>query len=192
VAFGEHSNITNLGRCAFHYCSALKNITLSDKLEIIEMKAFSKCTSLKRVVYNKSLKTIGELSFQHSPKLEDFQLTSSSISSGNVPFAGCDRLIEIAVAAGFPSNTFSTIGGEQYNHGDGVVPYLRKRAERKGIILLAHLRFSAAVHEYEGSEVEKFDNARNAYADKFAGGLLQYSLIGGGPKGVLGEILSYV
>ena len=36
------------------------------------------------------------------------------------------------------------------------------------------------------------NEVRSAYAAKFAGGVLQCGLIGGGPKGVLGVILSYV
>ena len=61
--------------------------------------------------------------------------------------------------------------------------------ERRSPVLLAYLRFSDAVHKSEEvEEVNKFEKART----KFAGGLLQCGLIGGGPKGVLGEILSYV
>ena len=56
VVFGEHSNITNLGECAFSNCSALTSITLPDKLEVIEEMAFHTCTSLMRVVFNKNLK----------------------------------------------------------------------------------------------------------------------------------------
>ena len=63
---------------------------------------------------------------------------------------------------------------------------------RRSPVLLTYLRFSDAVHKFEGSEVAKFTNARNAYVTRFAGGLLQCGLIGGGPKGVLGVILSYV
>ena len=78
----------------------------------------------------------------------------------------------------------------------GVVPYLINRFEsyeRRSPVLLAYLRFSDAVlSSEEVEEVKKFAKARSAYATKFAGGLLQCSLIGGGPKGVLGEILSYV
>ena len=118
--FGEHSNITYLGEHAFQECSALTKITLPNKLEVIETLAFVACTSLKRVVYNKNLKTIGEHAFQHCDKLENVQLASSSISFGDDPFAGCYRLIEIAAAAGFPSNNFEY----NYDHGDGVAPYL--------------------------------------------------------------------
>jgi len=106
VAFGEHSNITNLGEQAFYACYALTSITLPDKLKIIEE---SKCSFLERVVCNKNLKTIGDCAFGECPKLEDVQLASSSISFGFNPFSACDRLIELAAAAGFPTNTFGTI-----------------------------------------------------------------------------------
>ena len=59
-------------------------------------------------------------------------------------------------------------------------------------MLLTYLRFSEKVNSSKGSEVRKFEKARSAYATKFAGGVLQCGLIGGGPKGVLGVILSYV
>ena len=64
--------------------------------------------------------------------------------------------------------------------------------EKRSPVLLAYLRFSEAVNSANGSEVRKFEKARAAYATKFAGGVLQCGLIGGGPKGVLGIILSYV
>jgi len=62
----------------------------------------------------------------------------------------------------------------------------------KFAVLLAYLRFSEAVNTASGNEVRKFEKARSAYATKFAGGLLQCGLTGGGPQGVLGVILGYV
>ena len=64
--------------------------------------------------------------------------------------------------------------------------------EKRFPVLLAYLHFSEKVNTSSGSEVRKFEMARSAYATKFAGGVLQCGLIGGGPKGVLGVILSYV
>ena len=63
---------------------------------------------------------------------------------------------------------------------------------KRSPVLLAYLCFTESVNSSSGSEVRKFEKARSAYATKFAGGLLQCGLIGGGPKGVLGVILSYV
>jgi len=80
--------------------------------------------------------------------------------------------------------------------GAGVAPYLIHQFEsyeRRSPVLLANLRFSDAVHSSEEvEEVKKFAKARSAYATKLASGLLQCGLIGGGPKGVLGIILSFV
>ena len=45
--------------------------------------------------------------------------------------------------------------------------------------MLVYVRFSVAVHAGEGSEKEKFANAKKAYAEGFAGGMLQTCLIGG-------------
>jgi len=74
--------------------------------------------------------------------------------------------------------------------------------ERRSPVLLAYLRFSEFVNNFEGTEVDKLKAAKKklgrARGGVFAktrltpGGLLQCGLIGGGPKGVLGVILSYV
>jgi len=158
VVFGKHSNITNIGANAFQRCFALTSITLPDKLKVLEKMVFANCTSLERVVCNKNLKTIGIAVFQYCPELEDVQLASSSISFGRDPFAGCDRLIELAAAAGFPSPKFNG-----NNYGDGIVLYLLarfERSERKRYVLLAHMRFKNAFHASSGTEEEKVTAAK--------------------------------
>jgi len=146
VVFGEHSNITNLGDCAFQRCISLKSITLPDNLEVIEEDAFRNCYALERVDCNKKLMTIGDCAFQDYPKLEDFQLASSSISFGMGVFCYAtdmqNRMSEIAAAAGFSSdNNFAC---ELYRnfygkwdrcsgtvkHGDGSRIYLVERCKR--------------------------------------------------------------
>jgi len=136
--------------------------------------AFSDCTSLKRAVCNKNLKTIGECAFQQCFKLEDGQLASNSISFVLMPFGGCDRLIKLADAAGFPSQivlAIDSISGDEFNKGDGVVPYLiarfdkflrpkQERSERKRIVLDSLMRFKNAVHAHDGTEEEKVTAAK--------------------------------
>ena len=108
-------------------------------------------------------------------KLEDVQLASSSISFNELaPFGGCDRLIELAAAAGFHSNTFRThadfgTNGAGTNRGAGVVPYLIdriERSERKGIVLVANMRFTNAVHAHDGTEEEKVATAKLLFPSK--------------------------
>jgi len=126
--------------------------------------AFKACSSLERVVCNKNLKTIGWDAFQLCAKLEDVQLASSSISFFRDPFNGCDRLIELAAAAGFPSKTFNTTPDHgTVNLGAGVVPYLIdrfERSERKRLVLLALMRFKNAVNVSSGTEEEKVAAAK--------------------------------
>jgi len=203
VVFGEHSNITNLEVEAFASCSALTSITLTEKLEVIEMFAFNTCYSLERVVFNKNLKTIGNCAFDGCSKLKNVQLASKSISFGRNPFRGCDRLIELAAAAGFPSNKMGTYWetDEPVNMGEGVVPYLIdrfERSERKRFVLVAHMRFKHAIHDFVGSEEDKFNAVRSEVGKRNAdksfnvGFLLQCCVIGGGAEGILGSILQYV
>ena len=75
--------------------------------------------------------------------------------------------------------------------------------EKRSAVLFAYLRFSEIVNLFQGDEFTKVHNATIAFDSdiKFskierkrltAGELLQCVMRGGGPKGVLGVILSYV
>ena len=162
-----NKNLKTISEMAFHNCSALKSINLPNKLEVIEDGAFMQCT-LERVVCNKNLKTIGQGAFLGYSKLEDVQLVSTSTSFGNIPFIGCDRLIELATAAGFPSTE-----GEDVNLGAGVVPYLIDRFERiekRQFVLLSNIRFNKAVHKCKKkNEVDKVAVARSHYSVTVSG-----------------------
>jgi len=109
-----NKHLETIGEAAFQACSNLKFITLPDKLKVIEEKLFAGCTSLERVVCNKNLKTIGDGAFFLCSMLEDVQLASSSMFFGTTPFNLCDRLIELAAAAGFPS-VLATCKGVPFN-----------------------------------------------------------------------------
>ena len=92
----------------------------------------------------------------------------------------------------------------QKNDGNGVPPYLVNRFEaneRKGIVLVAHMRFNEVVNAHNGSETEKIAAAkklhprtRNAEEEELNVPQLLYKMSheGGGPKGMLGQILSFV
>ena len=92
VVFGEHSNITNLGPGAFQDCSALRFITLPDKLEVIENRAFSHCSALEHVVYNKNLKNIDRCAFQRCSALRSITLPHKLKVIEQAAFAGCTSL----------------------------------------------------------------------------------------------------
>jgi len=155
--------LKTVGAGAFDRCFALKSLALPDKLTVIEKLAFSDCTSLESIICNKNLKTIGENAFQGCPKLEDVQFASSSISFGSYPFVNCDRLIEVAAVAGFPSKLVPAAAGGLISNGVGVVPYLIYRFERSArmrIVLVALMRFKNAVHAHDGDEKEKVTAAK--------------------------------
>jgi len=198
-----NKNLIAIDEAAFQYCVALKSISLPKKLKTVGPIAFASCNSLKRVVCNKNLRTIGESAFQSCSKLEDVQLASSSINFIRSPFAGgdftgCDRLIEIADAAGFLSSMKAT---DDYNKGRGIVPSLINQFNRKEwrtAVLVAHMRFVAVVHTNEGSEKEKVAAAKKELYPRrskdtiLVGELMQCFVLGGGARGVLSTILSYV
>jgi len=198
-----NKHLKTIGEYAFDRCLALTSITLPNKLEVIEELAFTHCSALERVVFNKNLKTIGKCAFGGCSKLEDVQLASSSISFRDVaPFFECYRLIEIAAAAGFPSNEpkCTVIIGVRRVGSDRVVPYLidlfEKRMERRRIVLVAHMRFKKTVHALKGTEKERITAMKLQYNDE-SNGILSASLLssvmrGGGVEGVLGTILGFV
>jgi len=163
-----NKNLKTIGDRAFQFCSALTSITLPDNLEAIEECAICACTSLKSVVCNKNLKTIGDGAFQQCTKLEDVQIAPSSISFVKSPFGDCDRLIEVADAAGFPSKPRMNMFGDMSDFGDGIAPYLIdrfERNERKQLVLLAHMRFNNAIHAHVGSEEEKVAAAKLLFSN---------------------------
>jgi len=159
-----NSNLTTIDTEAISNC-AITNISLPEKLMNLKENCFANNFLLKCVVCNKNLKTIDDGAFARCTMLEDFQLASSSISFSVSAFSGCDRLIELAAAAGFPSNDFAQNQktGKIYNAGRGVAPYLIhqfERSERKRFVLLALMRFKNAVHAYDGTEEEKVAAAK--------------------------------
>jgi hypothetical protein len=53
--------VTTINESAFHSCTSLETIVISEKLEVINNFAFTKCESLKTIFNNSSLVfTIGE------------------------------------------------------------------------------------------------------------------------------------
>jgi len=72
-------------------------------------------------------------------------------------------MIEIAAAAGFPSNTSSRplSDGKSRNPDLGVVPYLIDRIERKRYVLLALMRFKNAVHAHDAPRRRRSPRLKN-------------------------------
>jgi len=147
--------------------AAVTNITLPEKLEVLEEPTFRECASLEKVIYNDSLIIMGNHAFSNCPRLLPSRLPCSSITFSRTPFAVCDRLIEFAAADGFPSDRFgTTYGGAVINLGIGVVSYLLNRYrgnEKKRLILLAHKRFGKTLDAQFGTEQEKFDAVKIFY-----------------------------
>ena len=85
-----------------------------------------------------------------------------------------------------------------WDMGYGVIRYLIDRfesRERKGIVLVAHMRFNNVVDAYDGTEVQKVDAAKLLLPDYDGvpiSNLLSVVMRGGGAQGVLGTMLSYV
>lgn len=70
VEFEEGSNLKELSRGAFGYCSALKEVRLPDGLEKISEMAFESCTKLESVNMGTSLEIIADKAFEHCNSLD--------------------------------------------------------------------------------------------------------------------------
>ena len=92
-----------------------------------------------------------------------------------------------------PTGPFLLSAGSDDKTAKVIKIALLENYERKFAVLLAYIRFTAMVDaSTEKEEVKKFDKVGRAYNSKFVTNFLRGSLIGGGPKGVLGAILSFV
>ena len=212
--------VTVIEESTFEECHSLIYLTLPEKLTTLGESCFAS-TSLQQLRLPKTVTDIRMWAFWNCNYLETCTLLSSSVTFGVQPFFGCNPLIQLAEIAGFPSTNFQiaqdpqVVGAPPVNTGAGVVPYLLdqatqvERTERRRLVLLANLRFQKFVHNDAGaSEVAKVANAKRTlhppqdlyrYYERTTRGnnlnvaeFMNASLIGGGARGVLSSVLSFV
>ncbi len=135
-------NVTEVGERAFSRCSALRDITFSERLVSIGERAFSYCYAIEEIVLPDSVETVYGYVFQHCDALKKITLGSGvevfgvysyladgvSFNDAKLALYQCNNLEEIAVSEG---NTFyravegvlygKSVCGEEYS--DGAVLY---------------------------------------------------------------------
>ncbi len=89
-----NSELQQIGKRAFA-ASALKFITIPDRVIDIGYAAFFGCSSLKTVVLGKNVETIGEMAFQSCESLESIIIFDNLKLIGNQAFARCYNLKDI-------------------------------------------------------------------------------------------------
>jgi len=153
--------------------------------------------TLLKTVKNAHRRTVNSLVFSSNGNLIASGSADGAIKIWDAKTLKLKFAINDAHSAGVSDLSFTPKGpfllSASYDRATKVIQIaLLDSYVKRSPVLLAYLRFSEIVNSSSGSEVQKFKKARAAYATKFAGGVLYCGLIGGGPKGILGVILSYL
>lgn len=88
------NNVKTLGEGAFAYCSALKKITLPEKLKELPRYVFSNSYELEKVEVPVSVKRIGAFAFA-TTSIKKLELPKGITKIGEAAFAGCFELTDL-------------------------------------------------------------------------------------------------
>ena len=159
---------------------------------------------MRSVTIPGSVIEVEESSFALCPLLEKVIISSADIIFNKESFAGSTRLIDLAAAAGFPSNSRDRFWAGKDNNGDnvyeecslgdGVGPYLIDRFhndEKKKSIVRAMRRFCEIAHQSDGTEAEKVEAARAQFPEQTMGIWTAGDFLKQTREGMLG-VLGYV
>nr|MCR5350784.1 leucine-rich repeat domain-containing protein [Acholeplasmatales bacterium] len=93
------SNVTTIGSGAFSGCKKLKEVNLSENLNIIDDKVFSNCESLETINLNNNIETISDYAFDSCKSLKNVTLPNSLINIGSGAFKDCESLNNLSLPA---------------------------------------------------------------------------------------------
>ena len=91
-------SIRKIGNLAFAGCQSLEIIELSDKLQVIEKRAFEHCCNLKYIIIPEGVKKIAERTFFRCKSLESIILPSSLEVIEKEAFAFCTGLKKVIIS----------------------------------------------------------------------------------------------
>ncbi len=86
------SHITQLGRDAFYYCTALQTAEIPDSITELQGSVFGNCTSLETVKLPQQLDRIGEGCFYACMALKEIEIPETVTSIGSYAFFNCPLL----------------------------------------------------------------------------------------------------
>ena len=104
------TGVTCIDVWAFSDCTALKAVSVSDKLEIIKGYAFSNCIDLRTIIISGDLDRVGEKAFSGCTDLRKFTYKGTkSPAHGDNVFEGCDLLVNVSVPKNIQETCFAGI-----------------------------------------------------------------------------------
>ena len=89
------SSVTSIGDYAFRYCHGLQKITIPDSVRTIGSDAFYRCDGLKNVRLSKSLSYISADTFGHCGNLTRVYIPVSVSGIGEGAFSACSSLTDV-------------------------------------------------------------------------------------------------
>ncbi|MCL1904275.1 MAG: leucine-rich repeat protein [Oscillospiraceae bacterium] len=93
------NGVLNIGYGAFNGCSGITALTLPNRLEKIEMYAFSK-TNISSIIIPDSVTSVGSYAFQNCTKLTTARLSENITTIPGSMFSGCFELSEVNIPNG--------------------------------------------------------------------------------------------
>ena len=91
------NNIEIIPRNCFNHCKSLEKVILPSKLKIIESEAFRKCTSLKNIVIPNGVQEIHIDAFSECESLKKLVIPSSVTKIDRLAFTNCTNLKNITL-----------------------------------------------------------------------------------------------
>ena len=95
VIFAEESVCKSIGKYAFYYAHAMKEIRIPDSVTTIEESAFKYCSMLERIVIGDGVTEIGEEAFCNCGRIQELTLGRSLKVLGKNAFASSTALRQI-------------------------------------------------------------------------------------------------
>lgn len=108
--------ITEIGSSAFRFCSDLKEIKMSQKLEIVGSFAFTNCESLVNYSLPESLKEIQMYAFSDCINLESITIPRNVQNIGARAFQGCRNVTSLEILSEAPNLEIGTNAFSETDH----------------------------------------------------------------------------
>ena len=102
-AFAGWQNLTSVSICCpvvgswFKGSTSIKEVTLGEKVSVIEDNAFSDCTNLQSIEIPDDVTSIGNYAFQNCYSMSTIKIGNSVINIGRNAFKGCSAINEIFI-----------------------------------------------------------------------------------------------
>lgn len=101
----------NIGKYAFANCSALKTVSLGQKITSIKQHAFDGCKELQNIVIPDAVISVGDYSFQNCDNMTSAKIGKGMTAINEYTFSGCSSLIDIQIGS-----NITTIGSSAFSN----------------------------------------------------------------------------